>query len=138
MESTGLILLDTHSLIWMDQDNALLGAATRGIIETAWRGGLVAVSAISFWESAMLVQRSRISLPVAVETWRADLIEAGIKEIALDGRIMLGSTQLSGLHRDPADRFIVATALQHSATLITADSKILNWDDELPRHDARL
>ena len=138
MESTGLILLDTHSLIWMDQDNDLLGAATRGIIETAWRGGLVAVSAISFWESAMLVQRSRISLPVAVETWRADLIEAGIKEIALDGRIMLRSTQLSGLHRDPADRFIVATALQHSATLITADSKILNWDDELPRHDARL
>ena len=138
MEGAGLILLDTHTLIWMDQDSALLGTSARRLIEAAWREGLVAVSAISFWESAMLLQRQRISLPVSLETWRADMIEAGIKEIALDGKIMLRSTQLSGLHRDPADRFIVATALQHSATLITADSKILNWDDEFPRQDARL
>ncbi len=138
MEGSGLILLDTHSLIWMDQDNTLLGPSARRLIEAAWREGLVAVSAISFWESAMLVERSRISLPVSVETWRTDLIQSGVKEISLDGRIMLRSTQLQGLHRDPADRFIVATALQHSATLITADSKILNWDDEFPRQDARL
>lgn len=133
-----MILLDTHSLIWMDQDNPALGAMSRRLIETAWREGRVAVSAISFWESAVLVQRARISLPVAVETWRSDLLEAGVKEIPLDGRTMVRSTQLQGLHGDPADRFIVATALQHSATLITADTKILDWDHECSRQDARV
>lgn len=138
MEGSGLILLDTHSLIWMDQDNPALGATARELIEMAWREGLVAVSAISFWETAMLVQRARITLPVSVETWRSDLLEAGVKEIHLDGRIMLRATQLQGLLRDPADRFILATALQSSATLITADHKMLGWEHQLPRQDARL
>ncbi len=98
----------------------------------------MAVSAISFWEAAMLEQRQRVRFPMSVEAWRADLIQAGVKEISLDGSIMIRSTQLQGLHRDPADRFIVATALQHSATLITADTKILDWDNALPAQDARL
>jgi PIN domain nuclease of toxin-antitoxin system len=55
----------------------------------------------------------------------------------LDGRIALLSTQLEKLHRDPADRFIVATALRYRATLVTADRKVLAWKSELERQDAR-
>jgi PIN domain nuclease of toxin-antitoxin system len=40
-------------------------------------------------------------------------------------------------HKDPVDRFIVASALAHQATLITVDTTILRWRNELPRHDAR-
>jgi PIN domain nuclease of toxin-antitoxin system len=39
-------------------------------------------------------------------------------------------------HKDPADRIITASAIAQDATLITADSKILQWEHALKRHNA--
>ncbi len=132
-----MIILDTHTLLWMDRNDTSLGAQSRSLIENMWRTNTVAVSAISFWEVAMLVQRGRILLPVATNIWRADLLQAGIREIAIDGRIGLLATTYTELHRDPADRFIVATAMTHHALLVTADSKILAWKAKLTTQDAK-
>jgi len=132
-----MIVLDTHTLLCMDRDDPALGLAARKIIKEAWRKGETTVSAISFWEAAMLAGRGRVVLPGSPSEWRSDLLQAGLQEIPLDGRIALLSTRLEKLHRDPADRFIVATALQYQATLVTADSKILAWKSELVRQDAR-
>jgi PIN domain nuclease of toxin-antitoxin system len=132
-----VIVLDTHALLWMDRNDASLGSQSRRLIEDAWRTDTVAVSAISFWEAAMLAQRGRIVLPVALETWRAELLQAGVQEIPINGRIALLATSFHDLHRDPADRFIVATAMHHGALLITADSKILEWQADLASQNAR-
>ena len=133
-----MIVLDTHALLWMDRNDASLGNLSRRRIEDAWRNDTVAVSAISFWEVAMLAQRGRIVLPAPVEAWRADLLQAGVQEISINGRIAMLATTFHDLHRDPADRFIVATAMLYSALLVTADSKILEWQSDLPRQDARV
>lgn len=138
MEGAGVIVLDTHALLWMDRNDPALGRAARRLIEDAWRAGQVAVSAISFWETAMLVQRGRIVLPLPATEWRSELLQAGLREIALDGRIGILASQLENIHRDPADRFIIATALQNQATLVTADENVLAWPSELLRQDARL
>jgi PIN domain nuclease of toxin-antitoxin system len=132
-----VIVLDTHALVWMDSNDASLGHGSRALIEEAWRVGEVVVSAISFWEIAMLLQRGRIALPVATEVWRADILQAGVVEVAVDGRIGLLAASLQSFHKDPADRFIVATALHNRATLITADRAILDWASDLKRQDAR-
>ena len=132
-----MIVLDTHALIWMDADDAALGPQARARIEQAWRAGELAVSAISFWECAMLVEKGRVVLPLAVESWRAGLLSAGLVEIPLDGRIALAAAGLADLHRDPADRFIAASAGARNATLVTADEKLLAWNSGLPRLDAR-
>ena len=68
----------------------------------------------------MLAARGRILLPVPIEQWRADWIRAGLEEIPLNGRIALLSCQLENFHRDPADRFIVATALDRKVPSLTA------------------
>ena len=94
-------------------------------IEAAWRVGLRVVSAISFWEAAMLAERDGISLPTSSERWRANWLRAGLVEIPIDGCIALQSCQLTNFHRDPADRCIVATALDRNLPLMTADKKIL-------------
>lgn len=131
------MILDTHTLLWMDRDDPSLGAQARREIGIAWRTGAVAVSAISFREVAMLAERGRVVLHVPVDRWRADWLQAGLVEIPLDGRIALLSCQLENFHRDPADRFIVATALDRRVPVMTADQKILDWAGALARLDAR-
>ena len=55
-----------------------------------------------------------------------------------DGRIGLLAATFDDLHRDPADRFIAATALGRDATLLTADEKLLARQSGLRRQDARI
>jgi PIN domain nuclease of toxin-antitoxin system len=137
VEGAGVIL-DTHTLLWMDRNDSALGQLARQQIELAWRAGTVAVSAISFWEAAMLALRGRIVLPVVADRWRADWLQAGLIEIPVDGRIALLSCDLDNFPRDPADRFIVATALAANLPMMTADQKILDWDGKLERYSAGL
>ena len=138
MGSATLILLDTHALIWLDQDDSALGGNARATADQALRDDALAVSAISFWEVAMLAARGRIAIDLPIVQWRLDLLGSGLIEIALDGQVALAASTLAGLHRDPADRFIVATAQAVGATLLTADQKLLDWADRLARQDARL
>lgn len=132
-----MIVLDTHALLWMDRDDESLGKKSRAVIDQAWKNDVVAVNAISFWEVSLLEQRGRVDLPANVDAWRWDLLQAGVREIPLDGRIALLASSLDSEHRDPADRFIIATALHHDALLITADKVLLDWGPVLKRHDAR-
>ncbi len=131
-----MILLDTHALLWLDRDDPALGPTSRERIRTAWTGGGLAVCAVSFWEVAMLATRGRIDLHQAPDSWRLDWLQAGLQETALDGALALAAVQLDAFHADPADRFIVATALARGATLLTADRAILAWPGPLLRHAA--
>lgn len=131
------LLLDTHVLLWLDCDDKKLGPESRNTISAAWREGCVAVSAISFWEAAMLQARKRIALPISVSLWRSDWLAAGLQELPLNGDIALAAVELIEFHADQADRFITATAQRNQAQLITADSAILNWPGSLHRLDAR-
>lgn len=131
-----MIVLDTHALVWASLSQRKLGRVARRRIEHAWEERQVAVSAISFWEVAVLLSQGRLRLPASVEKWRADLLGAGFEELAIDGAIGIRAVELSGLPRDPADRLIAATALHHHATLMTADEQLLAWEHTLDRHDA--
>jgi PIN domain nuclease of toxin-antitoxin system len=131
-----VILLDTHVLLWMDADSQALGKTARRLIEKSWQTEEVAISAISFWECAMLHSRARINLPLPVMQWRNDLLSAGLIELPMDGETAILATALTMSHKDPADRFIAATAITHNATLITADQQLLKWKHALKRQDA--
>lgn len=131
-----MILLDTHVLLWLDRDDTSLGAQARATIAEAWQAGRVAVSAISFWEAALLDQRGRIALGRSASQWRSDWLEAGLQELSLDGATALLGASLNDFHADPADRFITATALRHQACLLTADRLILAWPGPLQRTPA--
>ena len=55
-----MILLDTHVAIWMIGDERMLGAQSRKIIRSAREENKLAISAISFWEIALLVAKDRL------------------------------------------------------------------------------
>ena len=132
-----MIVLDTHALLWLDQDSDMLGPKARQAISEAWRSSSVCVLSISFWECAVLHQRQRILLPKTPEKWRLELLAIGIREISLTGSLALLAASLENFHKDPADRFIVAGALSEKARLATADQAILSWPGQLVRIDAK-
>jgi PIN domain nuclease of toxin-antitoxin system len=132
-----VILLDTHVLVWVLNDERKLGRKARSLIDRHWTEGQVAVASISFWEAGMLHSRRRLKLPSPVKNWREEILAAGVREIALDGAIAVRALDLAGLPDDPADRFIVASAIMSGAALLTADEKLLGWRHVLERHDAR-
>jgi PIN domain nuclease of toxin-antitoxin system len=132
-----VILLDTHALVWVDTDARKLGRQARLLIERAWARAELAISAVTFWEAALLHDKRRLRLPEPAAQWRKKLLDAGYLELALDGEMSIRAVDLTGLPVDPADRFIAATALCHGAALMTADEELLGWNHTLVRHDAR-
>ena len=127
-----MIILDTHVILWMRTGDARLGPNARLEIDQAWASEEVAVSVISFWEIAMLQHKGRIRFPENVSLWRRQLLEQGMAEIAVNGEIAVRAIGLADFHADPADRLIVATALE-GHRLVTADERILGWSGPLSR-----
>ncbi|CAG7856669.1 hypothetical protein MCAMS1_01240 [biofilm metagenome] len=131
-----LTVLDTHALVWLDQDDVNLGAKARSYADQALQQGHLAVSAITFWEVAMLIAKNRITMTLPVGAWRRELLQKGLVELPVDGEIGIKAAGLD-LHGDPADRMIVASCQQKGAMLVTADLPLLEWHGTLERHDAR-
>jgi PIN domain nuclease of toxin-antitoxin system len=130
-----VILLDTHAAIWFTTD-AGLGKRSQTIADRALADDQLAISAVSFWEVAMLVAKRRLRSLDSAADLREQILNSGINEVPLTGDIAIFAGNLDGLHGDPADRFIVATAIAHDATLMTADAILLNWRNKLRRQDA--
>ena len=127
-----MIILDTHVMLWLRVGSDRLGPRARDAIDAAWLAGGVCVSAISFWEVALLHAKGRIRFPEDVGRWRDEQLAQGVVEIPVSGAIGVRAARLSDLHGDPADRIIVATALE-GHRLVTADERILAWPGGLER-----
>ena len=127
-----VIILDTHVLLWLRAGSERLGAQARHAIDEAWQSGRVCVSAISFWEVTQLTEKGRIRFSVDVSLWRQEQLSLGMVEIPISGAIGIRAALLPDLHGDPADRLIVATALE-GHQLITADERILAWPGKFRR-----
>lgn len=128
--TTELYLLDTHVWIWAyhgERDRF----SRRGVesISSAAAQRRTRVSAISVAEVGRAVARGRISIEVTIDAWIAAAVAAfSERVIPIDWRIALESTRLPDLaHKDPGDRFLVATARALSARLVTADDVLLAY-----------
>jgi PIN domain nuclease of toxin-antitoxin system len=119
-----LLLLDTHCWLW----------AQLGQVERLSRR---AVSALRNAESGgnllgMLVKHGRVALPMNIRSWVDEaLTKPGISLAPLSAEIAIESSSLPGnLHRDPADRIIVATARAWNATLLTKDQRLIDYSQQ--------
>ena len=128
-----MLLIDTQALVWWAEGHNYLGRQALAEIETAWETGHLAVSSITFWEMGMLNAKGRLDLLVSVDVMYSELIRGGLNDIAVTGDISLRAATLSDFHKDPADRFIVATALAGGHQLVTSDREILDWPGPLRR-----
>ena len=82
------------------------------------------VSAITAFEIGVKYQSRKLILPIPPQAWFQQTVEHhGLAVIDLDPAICLKATELPPIHRDPCDRFIIATALVHDLPVVTADAK---------------
>lgn len=124
------LLLDTHVWVWYVENEAKrFSRRIEPLVEGAVHRGDVVVSAISVWEIAVLEAARRLELSVDIRAWvgRA-LAFPGVRLKTLSPSIAIESTRLPGpLHRDPADRILIATARLLGAALVTCDERILAY-----------
>jgi PIN domain nuclease of toxin-antitoxin system len=103
------------------------------MLEAHWRAGnALCVSAITAWEIALLADVGRIELDLAPDAWLARfLARPGIEAVALSASMATHAYPLTGLpHRDPADRLLIATAIELGCPLVTQDARILRFAAE--------
>ncbi len=122
--------------LWLRTGNARLGSLALRETDRAWHVGEVAVSAITFGEVALFHQKRRIAFSGDVSLWHREQLEHGLVEVPVDGEVGIRANCLAAFHGDPADRIIMATALD-GHRLLTGDQRILAWGGNLDRLDAR-
>ncbi len=121
-------LLDTHILIWWLSDLKKLNRSQRRILSAAKTNAPLYVSDITLLEIATLVRNGRYRIDRPVEEWLAGATALPLVErVPISPKIAAEVAHLpSSFHGDPADQVIVATARVIGATLLTADSKIID------------
>ena len=115
------LLLDTHIWIWMMDEPKRLNNSVQHRLQD--QANELWLSPVSTWEVLVLQAKGKIRLQVSPEAWVANATQ-DFKEAPLTHEIALVSQQL-GLHSDPADRFIAATAKALNLTLVTSDARLL-------------
>ena len=131
-----MIVLDTHAWLWWQAKSKHLSRRAQSEIEQAKSIG---IPAICCWEVAMLVARGRLELDREILVWiKQALIFPKTQLLPLSPEIAISSQRLEDFHSDPADCMIVATALEHQATLISKDRKIAAFSKvKAPRGEPR-
>ena len=122
------VLCDTCALVWLATGSARLSRTARSVIRDA---ELLCFSSISIWEVARKVKSGELEIPVS-PTMFADMLvkQYGMKELPLDNAVMLRSSALPEIHKDPADRFIIATALLNDCVVVTGDRRFPEYGVE--------
>lgn len=121
------VLLDTHVWLWRLLEPDRLPAAVAAVLDD--QGTEICLSPISVWETLVLARRGRLEPSVDRDNWVRSALEASRPTMMpLTHAIAIESEQLEGFRsRDPADRFLVATARVEGLRLASADRAMLEY-----------
>lgn len=115
------LLLDTCALLWLAISPERISADARRQIS---RCEYLYVSAVSLWEITFKYRIGKLKLDLDPRDW-LELVEEKfvLTVLPLERKAMLDAANLPLHHRDPADRFIIATALENDLSVVTSDEK---------------
>jgi PIN domain nuclease of toxin-antitoxin system len=118
------LLLDTHIWLWIHREPWRLTSEVNQSLadpkNDLW------LSPVSIWELVVLLEKKRVTLREDMNRWiEKSKRELSLREAPFSWEVAneIPFTQLG--HRDPADRFLVATAKAYELTLVTADERLM-------------
>jgi PIN domain nuclease of toxin-antitoxin system len=114
-------LLDTHAIHWWSAEPDRLSRPARRALKAADE---LLVAAVSWYELAWLAERKRVAVDVPVRSWLEGL-GAQVRTVSVTPAIAASAAALPpSFPRDPMDRVIYATAIEHGVKLVTRDRAI--------------
>jgi PIN domain nuclease of toxin-antitoxin system len=120
------LLLDTHIWIWsLEEPWKLSPDVTKELTEP---GNTLYLSPVSIWELSLLLERKRVVLQQNLDLgqWcKLSVQQLALQEAPFTWDVAAELPFTRFLHRDPGDRFLVATAKAFDLTLVTADERML-------------
>lgn len=118
------LLLDTHIWLWIHREPWKLTSEVNHSLadpeNDLW------LSPVSIWELVVLLEKKRVTLREDMNQWvEKSKRELSLREAPLSWEVAneIPFTLLG--YRDPADRFLVATAKAYELTLVTADERLM-------------
>jgi len=131
------LLIDTHIWVWMALGAAdQMSRATVTALKDAAASDRLLVSAASVWEVALKAAKGTLRVSTDLHAWVMTQRErTGLRVLPLSPAVLIDATLLppwirrgdAREHKDPNDRFIVATARRRNAVLVTCDREILDY-----------
>ncbi len=116
-------LLDTHIWLWSLIDPDKLNDTIVHVLEN--RDNELFISPITVWETLVLAEKGKIELRPSPNKWIKEALKLSpVKEASLTSAIAMKSRLIDLPYKDPADRFIAATAWENDFILITEDEKM--------------
>lgn len=122
------LLLDTHIWLWSVLEPTRLSRRVAKEIQDS--ANELWLSPISVWELVVLWQKGRMVASEDIEAWVPKALRAlPLQEAPVTYEVARETARLRLPHRDPADRFLLATAKVFELTLVTADEHLLKSRD---------
>jgi len=117
------VLLDTHIWIWLALGDERLSSRLRSILQK--ENTELWLSPISVWEASMLCRKGRLKLEPSAYKWiETSISKLSLKEAKFSFNVAMIADKLDWSNKDPADRIIIATALDLGFKLATEDVAI--------------
>lgn len=121
------LLLDTHTFIWLSEDDESLSSTVRELISDIDHS--LYLSLVSIWEIQIKFQLGKLSLNNSLsETIDLQTSKNGIQLLSIELGHILQLGNLPDFHRDPFDRLLIAQAQTESMLFLTRDSKIKQYN----------
>ena len=121
-------MLDTHIWLWSLLEPERLSRPVAAAL--SHREADLWLSPISTWEALLLVERGRVVSEEPPRRLIERLLSAlPAREAPLTHEVAVEAIAVRLRHRDPADRFLAATAKVFGLTLVTADERLLDSPD---------
>lgn len=115
------MLLDTCAILWLAHDQRKISNETLALIDAS---PVVWVSAISGFEIGLKYRAGKLTLSMPPGEWLTGVVENHhLSILELDIEICVKATELPPIHKDPCDRFLIATALLRGIPIVTTDGR---------------
>ena len=122
------LLLDTHTLLWLDTDLSRLSPRARSLLRD--RKNQVYVSAITAWELSIKNRLGKLpSASSLLNSYHSSLARYGFLALPLTSDHALAERTLSADHKDPFDRALVAQAAHEKLSLLSNDPLLAQFSE---------
>ena len=119
------MILDSCALLWIAHDKDRISSSTLRLIQ---ENPGIYISTATCFEIALKHSIGKLKLPCSPETWIRGLLDFyKFSLVDLNMEICIKAAELPLIHKDPCDRFIIATALLKNLPVVTADRRFAEY-----------